>query len=351
MKDTFLKQINQFNEIGTVNTVTPLITSHINDSYIVEASLGKFVLQRINNLVFKNVTLLTDNILLVAKHINSKKTSFVVPELIKSISGTYFCNDENGNYWRMYRFIEGETFASVIDPAIADESASIVGLFHTLLSDLDVTKLNNTIPRFHDMDFRMDNFYASIETDRLKRSMKCHNEISKLVNIAADVKPLHDQAKQGAFPLRITHNNTKISKILFNNNRKAIGLISLDTVMLGYIIYDFGDAIRTANTSVEDETDHSTVNINMDIYKAYAHGYIKSVEGIITTSERNALALSAKYMTFIMALRFITDYIDGDIYYKTNHEHHNLQRARAQIKLIESMNNNFAQMQEIIAKY
>ena len=354
MTDILFHQISQFKTIGDVLAIKQLTTGHINDSYLIEAKSGKYMVQRINHSVFKNVPQLMENMLLISNHIKNKRTTnntgFVVPELVNTNSGNCFYTDENGDFWRMYGFIEGKTYDVVTDPLIAWEGAGAVGLFHALLSDLDVAKLHYTIQRFHDMDFRMDNFNAALDKDKSKRSMKCHNEINKLFNFAKEVSLLHDQGKKGLFPLRVTHNDTKFNNILFDKNQKAIGLIDLDTVMPGYLLYDFGDAIRTAaNTAVEDETDLSAINMNMEIYSAYVQGYLKNAQSFITPAEKDFLALSAKYMTFIMALRFLTDYLDSDIYYKISHEHHNLQRARAQIKLIESMNVHFIQMQDIIA--
>lgn len=355
MTAILFQQINQFKAIGDIESIQQLSTGHINDSYLVKARSGKYMLQRVNHSVFKNIPQLMENMLLISNHINSKNsagsTGFVVPELVNTSTGNLFYSDENGDFWRMYRFIDGETYDVVTDPLIAWEGAGAVGLFHALLSDLDVKKLHYTIERFHDMDFRMDNFHSALGTDRLKRSMKCHNEINKLFNIAIEVYPLHEQGKKGHFPLRVTHNDTKFNNILFDKNQKAIGLIDLDTVMPGFLLYDFGDAIRTvANTAEEDETDLSAINIDMEIYSAYVQGYLKNAKRFITNAELDFLALSAKYMTFIMALRFLTDYLEGDIYYKIHHEYHNLQRARAQIKLIESMNIHFTQMQDVIAK-
>ena len=353
MTDIIFLQIDQFRSIGNTQTIKQLITGHINDSYLIEATSGKFMFQRVNHLVFKNVPQLMENMLLISSHIKNKNniedSGFVVPEPVNTNSGNCFFKDENGDFWRMYRYIEGKTYDVVTDPLIAWEGAGAVGLFHALLSDLDVTKLYYTIPRFHDLDFRMDNFHAALEADKVKRSMKCHNEINKLFQFAVEVSPLHEQGKKGLFPLRVTHNDTKFNNILFNNDQKAIGLIDLDTVMPGFLLYDFGDAIRTvANTAVEDETDLSAININMEIYSAYVQGYLKNAQRFITPEEKEFLALSAKYMTFIMAVRFLTDYLDGDTYYKIHHEHHNLQRARAQIKLIESMNLHFSEMQDLI---
>ena len=353
MTDILSHQIDQFKSIGNVLAIKQFTTGHINDSYFIEANSGKYMFQRVNHSVFKNVPELMENMLLISCHIkrknDSKDSGFVVPELVNTNSGNCFFNDGNGGFWRMYRYIEGISFDIVTDPLIAWEGAGAVGLFHALLSDLDVTKLNYTIPRFHDLDFRMDNFRQALDIDKAKRSMKCHNEINKLFRFAVDVSSLHEQGKKGFFPLRVTHNDTKFNNILFNNDQKAIGLIDLDTVMPGFLLYDFGDAIRTvANTAVEDETDLNAININMEIYGAYVKGYLKNAQHFVTSEEKEFLALSAKYMTFIMALRFLTDYLNGDTYYKIHHEHHNLQRTRAQIKLIESMSLHFSQMQDLI---
>lgn len=347
------QQLSQFSSIGKVLTVKQLTTGHINDSYIVDAESGRYMFQRVNHEVFKNVPELMENMLLISNHVKNRnsieESGFVVPELVNTNDGNYFLKDADGNFWRMYRFIEGKTFDLITDISIATEGASAVGLFHALLSDLDVSKLYYTIPRFHDLDFRMDNFYKALETDCVKRSLKCHNEINKLIQFSHEVSPLHDQGKLGLFPLRVTHNDTKFNNILFNNNDKAIGLIDLDTVMPGYLLYDFGDAIRTvANTAAEDEADLSAIEINMDLFEAYTRGYLKNAQSFITASEKEFLALSAKYMTFIMAIRFLTDYLNGDTYYRIHHEHHNLQRSRAQIKLIESMNQQFGRMQDLI---
>ena len=202
-----------------------------------------------------------------------------------------------------------------------------------MLSDLGGSPLYETIPWFHDIEKRLDAFYEKVKDDPVKRAGSVRDEINFVLKRAEDMKVILRLGDEGKIPLRITHNDTKFNNILLDENDKALCVIDLDTVMPGYVHYDFGDAIRTAaNMAEEDEKDLSKVKMNIDLFRAYAEGYLGETRNTLNDTEKEYLAFAPLLITYTMAVRFLTDYIDGDNYFKIHHEHHNLQRARAQIQ-------------------
>jgi hypothetical protein len=338
----------------------PAGSGHINDSYRIKispAGSSGYFLQRINHQIFKDVPLLTDNILKVTKHISEKILSgepgipFVGLSLIPARDGQFFHRDNEGNYWRMFNFIEGSrSFDLVPNTGLAYEGGKAFGLFLRLTADLDADSISETIRDFHNIETRMAAFKKTYEKDLCKRAEEAKNEIRFIEERSAEMHKILKLGLSGLIPLRVTHNDTKFNNILFDEQNKAICIVDLDTVMPGYVLYDFGDAIRTgANTGAEDETDLQKVNINLELFKAYSRGFLESAGGSLTLEEKSHLAFSARFMTFIIGLRFLTDFLAGDTYYKIHFPGHNLQRARAQFKLVQSMEQNAASMERIIS--
>ena len=335
-------------------------SGHINDSYRITfapAGSPEYLLQRINHRIFTDVPMLTDNILKVTRHISGKLhpeaagIRFTGLNLIPTRNNMFFYKDMDGNYWRLYNFIEGSrSYDLVPGPELAYEGGKAFGLFLTLTSDMDACELAETLRDFHNIETRLAAFRKVCANDACNRVAETQNEIRFIEERADEMHTILRLGRSGRIPLRVTHNDTKFNNILFDKYDKAICIVDLDTVMPGYVLYDFGDAIRTgANTGTEDEADLQKVNIDLGLFAAYSKGFIEAAGEFLTGTEIAHLAFSARFMTYIIGLRFLTDYLAGDTYYKTHFPGHNLQRARAQLRLVLSMEENAAAMEGIIS--
>jgi hypothetical protein len=322
-----------------------------------ETDKPDYILQRINHHIFKNVPKLQDNILRVTSHIRKKleQTPGANPDretltLIPALDGKPYFKDEEGNFWRIYIFIDkNRSYDRVESPAQAYEGGKAFGRFQYLISDLEGDPLHETIPNFHNMDMRLKTFFETVKNDPANRVSKAGPEIKFVEERAEVMTRILRLGEEKKIPERITHNDTKFNNVLLDENDKRLCVIDLDTVMPGYIHYDFGDSIRTTtNTGNEDEKDLSKVEMDIRLFEAYSKGFLEETKSFLTPVEIDNLAFSGKMMTFIIGLRFITDYLDGDHYFKIHHEHHNLQRAKAQFKLVASMERQFEDMQKII---
>jgi Ser/Thr protein kinase RdoA (MazF antagonist) len=350
-------------------TGRPIVSSirvdrgHINDSYYVMTDPSGppvYVLQRINHSVFRNVEGLMSNITKVLAHLETRinnpdqGTFGLVPlRLIPALDGTTLCKDADGNYWRMYNFIPGSRSYDIIENTeLAREGGKAFGTFQLLTSDLDSASLVETIPDFHNIATRLKNFRETVEKDPAGRVAEARGDIRFAEKRAEEMHRILHLGRAGKIPLRVTHNDTKINNVLFSEEGKAICIVDLDTVMPGYSLYDFGDAIRTgASASAEDEEDLSKVDIRMDLFSAYAEGYLSVARSFLIPEEIRNLSFSARFMTFIIGLRFLTDYLDGDHYYRIRHEKHNLVRARSQFRLVNRMEDSAVQMEQIISQF
>ena len=350
----------QFNTGTQLKAYKHFGSGHINDTILVETvgdSNPDFVIQRINHHIFKDVPGVMSNIAIVTNYIRSYLKSIPgsdpdieVLTLIKTFAGNPFFQDKQGNYWRCYLYIPDTiSYDSVDSEEKATEGGRIFGKFQSILSGLDAKLLSETIPYFHDLEKRLETFRNTIAKNPEKRVTKVDDEIRFVDDRAEELLSITRKINNGDIPIRITHNDTKFNNILFDKKNHAQCIVDLDTVMPGSILHDFGDAIRTAaNTAVEDEADLTKVSLNMKLFKAYASGYMSEAHHFLTQSEIENLALASKFMVFIIGLRFLTDYIDGDNYFKVQHPEHNLQRCRAQFQLIRSIEFHFSEMQEVI---
>ncbi len=260
--------------------------------------------------------------------------------------------DEEGNFWRMFIFISNHQTYDIVDtPDKAFEGGKAIGRFQALLTDLPGKPLHETIPSFHDVEKRIDSFINTLKKDPEGRVRETLMETDFILKRADEMKIIQKLGKEGKIPVRITHNDTKFNNILFDENDKSLCIIDLDTVMPGYFHSDFGDAIRTgANIAAEDEKDLSKIKMDIDLFEAYARGYLSETSNTLNAIEKEYLAFAPLLMTYEQALRFLTDYIDGDKYYRIHHKHHNLQSTRAQIRLLESMEEQYGEMKKIIRK-
>jgi thiamine kinase-like enzyme len=348
MNELQLKEaFEKFNHNAQYVSNIELASGHINDTYLIETTNKScYVLQRINKGVFKDVQGLINNKVLISKHLQKKLSHLPKNEIKKRVltfipvkNGDYFFIDKESNFWNMMAYIpDSITYETVNNIEVAYEGGKLIGDFLNLTSDFDATKLIEVIPKFHDMSFRFSQFEDSLKAASKERLKKAEKYINKVWDLKEEMHIIQHLKESGAIKLRVTHNDTKISNVLFDKKNKGLCVIDTDTVMPGVVHYDFGDAIRTiCNSAAEDETDLEKVNFNLEFYKAYTKGFLEEVESVLNPTELKYLPLGAKTMIFIMAIRFLTDFLNGDVYYKTKYSDHNLDRSKNQFKLIESM--------------
>jgi len=342
-----------------------LITDgHINSTYRVfflrHGEEKDYIIQKINKYVFKKPEEVMENIFNVTEYIRNKIKSKgmsakrYVLHFQKTVDGKYFIIDETGEYWRCSRFIDDcASYNETADLKVIEESGKAFGEFQGYLADFDVKKLHITIPHFHNTPLRYETFKKSLETDTLKRKQEVSSEIKACLKFEELAEKMYRMQRAGELPLKVTHNDTKCNNVLFDaKTSEHLSVIDLDTVMPGLIAFDFGDAIRfIGNNSKEDEIDLNKVYLNMDKYEAFAKGFIGMVGETLTEKEIETMALGAFTMTVECGMRFLTDYLDGDKYFKINYSRHNLDRARSQFKLATDILSKLSEMEIIVKKY
>lgn len=359
--DALLKEIfSRFGAEGSYSIGYQYGSGHIHDTYCIEtkeSNCDNYILQRLNNRIFKNIPGLQENIRRVTEHQRNKLSQIQGANikrecltLISSRKGGTYITDDSGSFWRMYIFIAGHRSYDIVDsPQKAFEGGKAIGKFQAMLSDLPGEPLFETIPFFHDIEKRLETLNRKISEDPAGRVKDSGNEMKDIFSRAEEMKIILRLGRKGDIPLRITHNDTKFNNILLDENDRALCVIDLDTVMPGFVHYDFGDAIRTAaNSAAEDEEDLSKVKMDMTLFKAYTEGFLNETRGTLNNIEKEYLAFAPGLITYTIAVRFLTDYIDGDNYFRIHHPHHNLQRARAQLQLVKSMESQYTDMQKII---
>ena len=351
---------------NTCSYVKPFGAGHINETYAVympdengEDEL-RYVLQRVNTNVFKRPKEVMENIIGVTEFLRRS----IIAEggdpdretlsYIRTKSGDNFYEDSQGQPWRCYNFIaDSVCYQAVERPEQFYESARSFGHFLKQLCDYPAETLHETIPRFHDTPSRYADFSRALERDVKDRASTCRPEIEFVQAHKDECGVLMDQLKTGELPLRVTHNDTKLNNILFDETTgKGLCIIDLDTIMPGLAASDFGDSIRFgASTAAEDEKDLDKVHFDIELFRLYAKGYLETAGGVLTDAEKKSLAWGAKLLTLECGMRFLTDYLQGDTYFKTTHPTHNLERARTQFKLVDEMEHQFEAMQAIVAEY
>ena len=323
-----------------------LTSGHINDTFLITTNQQqKYVFQKINKGVFPDVPGLIGNKVNISNHLHHKLSNLTKKErqrriltFLQTSGGESFYTDQNGDFWNVTIFIdESQTFETVTGPEVAYEGGKLFGEFIFLSNDFDSSKLVEVIPNFHNMYFRFDQFRESLQNASEERLGKAKSYIDRVNELKKEMLILQDLKDSGQIRTRVTHNDTKISNALFDMEGKGLCVIDTDTIMPGIIHYDFGDAIRTiCNTAAEDEKDLEKVMFNKAFYQAYTKGFLEEIGDAVSEFERSYFPLAAKTMIFIMALRFLTDYLNNDIYYKTRYPEHNLIRSMNQFKLIQS---------------
>ncbi|HZY39792.1 MAG TPA: aminoglycoside phosphotransferase family protein [Mucilaginibacter sp.] len=362
MTDKALNEIfSAFKAEGKMVSARPFGSGHINDTYRIATDAGKhYLLQRINHFVFKDVPGLMDNIIHVTEHLRRKlsqiqgaKPEKEVLTLIAADNGLFFAKDATGNYWRVFVFlINSKSYDQVQTEKQAFEGGKAFGRFQALLADLDPNLLIDTIPQFNNIAFRLDNLDKAIEADSAHRLNKLSAEI-EFVNARREVMmAVLNASRAGLLPERIIHNDTKFNNVLLDEHDHAQCVIDLDTVMPGYVAYDFGDAIRTIiNNAPEDEPDLKLINLNMPLFTAYTKGYMQQAARFLIGAEVNSLIDGVLLLPYMQGVRFLTDYLNGDSYFKIHSPWHNLQRANAQFQLVRKLEEAKSTLNNIIIKH
>lgn len=366
MEKNFLVKeiIEAFDFEGEFITENSHHVGNINDTFIVSfnenGEVKKYILQRINDNVFTNPEKLMNNIEKITSHIVSKvklDNGNILRESLNLVktktNGIYYKSSTNG-YWRAFLFIDGaKTYMKVEKPEHMYETGKALGKFQKQLSDFNPSELFEVIEDFHNTPKRYQDFLNAVERDTAFRVKESLDEIKFIMDRADDLSKLINLLEDEKLPLRVTHNDTKFNNIMIDDETgKAICVIDLDTVMPGLSLYDFGDAIRSGcSTASEDERDLSKVNFDIELYENFIKGLLEESKDTLNHYEIENIAFSAKLITMELAMRFLTDYLNGDTYFKIDNENHNLDRTRNQLKLALEIEQNLERMNEIIKKY
>lgn len=340
---------------GGVSKIKPLGEGFINDTYIVttEAGTKEYILQRKNHYIFKDVPAMMDNIARVTAHLRGKVVAQggnperEVITLIPTREGALYHYDGE-NYWAAMLLIESAVTHAVADtPHLAYMGGRGIGRFQAMLADFE-EPLAEVIKGFHNIRWRFEQWDKALSEDKAGRKASLSTEIEWIESRREKMLGFWAMVEDGRLPRRVTHNDTKLSNILFDKAGEVLCVIDLDTVMLSTSLNDFGDAIRSyTNTGAEDDTNLENVSMSMELFRSYAEGYLAERSATLNATEREWLAFSALYITYEQVLRFLMDYIDGDTYYKIAYPEHNLVRTRAQYKLLQSMEEQYPQMRDI----
>jgi len=351
---------SQFEIDSEFVNATEIISGHINDTFRIETvQKPHYILQRINHHVFENVPSLMENKVSISKHLTDKLGHISENELYKRVltfahtrSGENFYRDESGNYWNLMFYVDDcVNYLAVTDPKLAREAGRIFGEFLSLTRDFDSSTLFEVIPNFHTMSCRLEQFDEALGNAQESKKSQAQDSIDFANTHREEMLTLENLVNENKIPLRVTHNDTKISNVLFSQTGEALCVIDTDTVMQGIVHFDFGDAIRIiCNTADEDEKDLSKVEFDLPYYEAFTEGFMASMRNEISEIEVEYLAFSAKMMTFIIGLRFLTDFLNDDIYFKITYETHNLVRAKSQFKLVYQIEKNMNRMNEIVQR-
>jgi aminoglycoside phosphotransferase (APT) family kinase protein len=352
----------QFAIDGHLVDITPFGSGHINDTYAcrfrTRAGERRWVLQRINHTVFREPERLMENVGRVTAHIRAKVERVggdpgrEVLSFVPLRAGGLLRREDDGTYWRVCGLIEGtRTFDVPERPEQVREAARAFGQFQAQLADLPGARLHETIPRFHDTAERLRTLARAVERDPCNRAADARAEVRFAMERERMAATLGELQAAGRLPERTTHNDTKLNNVLFDTaSGRALCVIDLDTVMPGLALYDFGDMVRTgASTAAEDEPDVGRVGLDLEAFERMAQGYLEALSGTLVPLELEHLAFSALVITLEQGIRFLTDYLEGDTYYKVRHARHNLERCRTQFALVGSMEAGRERMEAIVS--
>ncbi len=352
------KIASQFKLEGSVDRVEPMGEGFINDTFIIhnkEEQAPNYLLQRKNKRIFTNVPAMMENIWKVTTHIKKKviarngdpmrEAMTVVP----AVDGKLYYQDEEGEYWAVCVFISDTiTYQAATTPELAYQGGKGIGLFQSMVSDLK-EPLTDILPGFHNIRYRFNQWDVVLAKDPAGRKAKLATEIGWVESRREEMLNFWKLVENGEIPTRVTHNDTKINNILFDQNGEVLCAIDLDTVLNSTCLNDFGDAMRSyTNTGAEDDENLDAVSCNLAIFEGFTKGYLSQAISFLTPKELEYLAFSARYITYEQVLRFLMDYIDGDNYYKIKSPEHNYQRTLAQYKLLTSMEEQYDEMYRIV---
>ena len=355
----------RFRTKGAAAEHAPYGNGHINDTFLVvcgtqEGERRRYILQKMNHSIFKMPQQLMENVVNVTEYLREMiarrggDPDRETLNVVKTKDGSNYYLDDEGNYWRMFLFVEQTVCLEKVESAKDFyDSAVAFGNFQKMLSDYPAQTLYETIPNFHNTPSCFSAFQRAVQEDRMGRAAQAKEEIAFALAREADTRVLTDMLKAGELPLRVTHNDTKLNNILFDaDTKKAICIIDLDTVMPGLSHYDFGDSIRFgASTGAEDEKDLDKIEMDLSLFEAFTKGYLEGCGGSLTEKEIEMLPMGAKLMTYECGIRFLADFLEGDTYFKIHRDGHNLDRARTQFKLVKDMEDKWADMAAIVEKY
>ena len=357
----YLQILSNFELSENVVTTAPFGNGHINDTLkaTTESGEARYILQRVNHNIFKNVDMLQNNIRIVTSHIREKLKERNVDDIDRKVltflptkdKKNYFYDGEN--YWRVCLMIPDSKSLEEVNPELSYEAGKAFGDFQSMLADIPDGLLGETIPNFHNMEFRLQQLHDALKVDAAERLDNARDIVKEIEKRAESMCIQEKLFREGKLKKRINHCDTKVNNVLFDNTTgKVLCVIDLDTVMPGYVLSDIGDFIRTgANTGTEDDIDLDSINVNMEIFKAYTCGYMETAKSFLTPLEISFLPYGGRLLTYMQTVRFFTDYLNGDTYYKTHHPEHNLQRTRAQFKLLQSLEDHADEMDEFIREW
>ena len=339
-------------------------SGHVNDTFRVDTDRDDgendlFILQRINEVAFHNPDQVMANVVGITEYLGEQirkaggDRSREALEVIRPKSGELFYTDSEGGAWRVFPFVRDiDCYDSAETPELFEASARAFGKFQYMLDGYPAETLYETIPNFHDTEDRLNKLKRAVAADSLGRAAECADEIRFVLDHEADCSVAVRALREGVLPLRVTHNDTKLNNVLIDKaSGNGLCIVDLDTTMPGLSIYDFGDSIRFgANHAAEDEPDLSKVNFDIDLFEAYTRGFLDGAAGSLTPAELEYLPWGAKLMTLECGIRFLTDYLEGDVYFHIDRPRQNLDRCRTQFKLVRDMEAHFDAMGEIVAK-
>ena len=360
-KEELLNILDQFTLAEKVVSAEPFGNGHINDTLKVTNEKGeiKYVLQRINHLIFTNVDMLQNNINTVTTHIRKKLEAKGESDIDRKVltflptkegKPYYFDGD---SYWRVCLFIPNSKSYEEVTPELSYEAGKAFGDFQSMLSDLPEGSLGETIPNFHNMEFRLQQFHDAVKANAAGRLEEVKDLIEE-VEKRADAMCIQERLyREGKLQKRTNHCDTKVNNMMFDaDTDKVLCVIDLDTVMPGFVLSDIGDFIRTgANTGAEDDENLDNVNVNTDIFKAYTRGYMETAKAFLSPLEISLLPYGGRLLTYMQTVRFLTDYINGDTYYKIHSPKHNLIRTKAQFKLLQSLEEHAEEMDSFMKEW
>ena len=347
---------------GVLSRVREMTSGHINMTYCLEYTDGEgnqkaYTLQRINTVAFRDPASLMENIRLVTEHIRAglvaagEDPARRVLQFVKADNGTLLYEDGEGGFWRAYGFVDhAVAYDKITDSRHFYEAGRGFGLFQNALADFPAAQLSETIPNFHNTPKRYEAFLEAVRRDAAGRAKELSDEIAFFEKRADMMRLIVDGLATGELPVRVTHNDTKMNNVLLDEESgEAICVIDLDTVMPGSALYDYGDAVRFgACTASEEETDLDQIKVNMELFEAFTRGFLETVGDRLTETEIALMPVGAKMMACELSMRFLTDYLDGDVYFKTKYPTHNLVRAHAQMQLLRDMEQKEEAMAAVI---